>query len=190
MRRDIRRHTYRDSGSSVYQKIGITGGKHYRLSLRLVKVRLKINRILIDISQHLHGYLAETGFRVPHRRGSVAVYGTKVPVAVYQRISGGPVLSHIYKSAVNRTVAVGMIFTHGIADDTGAFTVRFIRAVIQLDHGIQNSSLHWLQSVPYIRKSAGRDNTHGIVDIRLFHGLLQIHLMDFIKNIVFHFLFS
>ena len=190
MRRDIRRHTYRDSGSSVYQKIGITGGKHYRLSLRLVKVRLKINRILIDISQHLHGYLTETGFRVPHRRGSVAVYGTEVPMTVYQRISGGPVLRHIYKGAVNRTVAVGMIFTHGIADDTGAFTVRFIRAVIQLDHGIQNSSLHRFQSVPYIRKSTGRDNAHGIVDIRLFHGFLQIHLMDFIKNIVFHFLFS
>ena len=83
-----------------------------------------------------------------------------------------------------------MIFTHGIADDTGTFTVRFIRAVIQLDHGIQNSSLHRFQSVSYIRKSTGRDNAHGIVDIRLFHGLLQIHLMDFIKNIVFHFLFS
>src|SRR5699024_7374031 len=121
--------------------------------------------ILINISQHLHGYLAETGFRVTHRRRAVAVHGTEVPVTVYQRISGGPVLRHVYKGAVNRTVAVGMIITHGIADDTGAFTGRFIRAVVQFDHGIQNSSLHRLQSVPYIRKSTGRDYAHGIVDI-------------------------
>src|SRR5699024_11314070 len=102
---------------------------------------------LIDISQQLHGHLTETGFRVPHRRRAVAVHGTEVPVTVYQRISGGPVLRHVYKGAVNRTVAVGMIFTHGIADDTGAFTVRFIRAVVLFDHGIQNSSLHLLLSV-------------------------------------------
>ena len=43
---------------------------------------------------------------------------------------------------------------------------------------------------PRDRKSTGGNNTHGIIYIRFFHGLLQIHLMDFIKNIVFHFLFS
>ena len=83
-----------------------------------------------------------------------------------------------------------MILTHGITDDTGTFTMWLVRTVVQLDHGIQNTSLYRLQTVSDVRKGTGGNNTHGIVDIRLLHGLLQIHLMDFIKNIVFHFLFS
>ena len=31
-----------------------------------------------------------------------------------------------------------VIFTHGITDDTRAFTVRLVRTVVQLDHRIKN----------------------------------------------------
>ncbi len=40
-------------------------------------------------------------------------------------------------------------------------------------------------------KCTGSNNTHGIIDIRGFHGFLQIHFMNFVKNISFpsfHFL--
>ena len=65
-------------------------------------------------------------------------------MTIHQHIAHGPVLGHIYQSSVNGGIAVGVIFTHGITDDTGALSVGLVGAVVQLHHGVQNSSLHRL----------------------------------------------
>ena len=153
MWRDVCRHTNCDTRSTVYKKVRITGRKYNRLPFCLIKVRLEINGILVDISKHLHGDLAQTSLCVSHRSSTVTIHGTKVSMTVYQRISGRPVLCHIYKCSIDRTVSMRVIFTHGITDDTGAFTMRLVRTVVQFDHGIQNPSLYRLQTISYIRKS-------------------------------------
>ena len=79
-----------------------------------------------------------------------------------------------------------MIFTHCITDNTRTFTMRFVRTIIQFYHGIQYTSLNRFQTISYIRQCSGSDNAHGIVNIRVLHGLFQIHLVDFVKNIIFH----
>ena len=89
---------------------------------------------------------------------------------------------------------MGMIFTHGTANDTGTFSVRAITSDTKLMHIVESSSLYRLQTIPHIRKRTGCDNTHGIVDIESFHFFFQIDFMDFInlslrrliKNIVVH----
>ena len=190
MGRDIGSHTYGNTGGTIYQKIGITAGEYSGFLFRFIKVRYEIYRIFIDIGQHLHGNLGKPGLCITHGGRAVAVLGTEVSVSVNQRISCGPLLGHINQRPVNGAVAVGMVLTHGIADDTGALSVRLIRTVVQLYHGIQYPSLYRFQTISDVRKGTGGNNTHGIIYIRFFHGLLQIHLMDFIKNIVFHSLFS
>ena len=65
-------------------------------------------------------------------------------MTIYQRVTGRPLLRHIYKSSIDRAVTMRMIFTHGIADDTCAFSVRLIRSVVQLDHGVKHSALYRL----------------------------------------------
>ena len=60
------------------------------------------------------------------------------------------------------------------------------RIVVQLDHRIQDSSLHRLQTIPHIGERPGRDYTHSIIDIGLFHGLLQIHFLYLVKYSVVH----
>ena len=153
VRRNIGRHTDSDSLGAVDHEIRKTGRKHRRLLLRLVKVRRKIYRVFINICRHLHGDLRQTCLRVTHGRCPVSVHGTEVAVSVHQRVSGRPFLGQINKSAVDGAVSVRVIFTHGIADDTGTFSVRLIRTVVQLNHGIKNPSLHRLETVPHIRKS-------------------------------------
>ena len=190
MRRNICSHTNRNTRSSVYKKVWITGRKYYRLTLSLIKVRLEVYGIFIDIRKHFHGNLAQTCLCISHRSRAVTIHRTKVSVTVYQWISRRPVLCHIYKSSIDRAVSMRVIFTHGITNDTGTFTMRLIRTVVQLYHGIQYPSLYRFQTISDVRKGTGGNNTHGIIYIRFFHGLLQIHLMDFIKNIVFHSLFS
>ncbi len=65
-------------------------------------------------------------------------------MTVHQHIPHGPFLGHIHQSAVNGAVSVGMIFTHGITDDTGALSVGLVRTIIQFRHGIQNPPLYRL----------------------------------------------
>ena len=50
-------------------------------------------------------------------------------------------LGHDYQRIVDRTVPVGMVFTHGIPYDTGAFPVRFVIFDSQFMHIIQNAPL-------------------------------------------------
>ena len=67
-----------------------------------------------------------------------------------------------------------------------SFTMRFVRTIIQFYHGIQYTSLNRFQTISYIRQCSGSDNAHCIVNVRVLHGLFQIHLVDFVKNIIFH----
>ena len=186
MRRNIGRHTHSDTGSTIYQKIRKSGREHRRLFLCLVKVRYKIHGIFVNIREHFHGYFTQAGFRITHSRRPISIHGSKISVTVYQWITGRPLLGHIYQSAIDRTVSMRMIFTHGITYDTRAFTMRLIGTVIQFNHGVQHPALHRLQTVSYIRKSPGSDYAHGVVDIGSLHSLLQIHIMNLVKNIVFH----
>ena len=70
--------------------------------------------------------------------------GTEVSMAVHHRITGCPVLCHVDECSVDRAVAVRVIFTHRITDDTRALTVRLIRRIVQFTHGVQNTSLYRL----------------------------------------------
>ena len=92
MRWDVRCHSDCDTGGSVDQQIRETGRQYRRLLLCLVKVRNKINSILIDIRQHFHGDFAETRLSISHGSSTVAVHRTEVSVSVNQRIMRVPFL--------------------------------------------------------------------------------------------------
>ena len=186
MRRYVSSHTNRNTGSTVYKQIRITAGQNLGFFLRIVKVGSKINGIFIDICQKLHGNFAQPCLRITHGRRSVAVHGTEISVSVHKRISGRPFLRHINKCSIDGTVTVGVIFTHRITDDTGTLSVRLVRAVIQLDHGIENPALYRLQTVSYIRKRTGRNNAHGIIYVRIFHLFFEIYFLNLVKNSIIH----
>ena len=76
----------------------------------------------INIRQHFYRDLTESRLRISHGSSTIAVDGSKVSVAVYEHITHRPSLGHIYQSTVDGTVSVRMIFTHGIADDTGGLS--------------------------------------------------------------------
>ena len=187
MRRYICSHSDCDTGGSVYQQVRIPAGKNGRFLLGLVKVRYEIYRVLVDIRQHFDGHLCKTCLGISHGSCAVTVHGTEVSVSVNQRISCIPFLCQLYQRIINGAVTVRMIFTHGITDDTRAFTMWFIGSVIQLYHRVQDTSLNRFQSISYIRQRPGCDYAHGIIDIGCFHGLFQIYFPHIIKDlIVFH----
>ena len=136
VRRDIGGHADRYTRGAVDQKVRNSRRENRGFLLCLIKVRDELNGILVDIREHLHSDLAESGFGVSHGRGAVAVDRSEVSVAVNERIMGRPFLCEIYQSSVDRAVSVRMVFTHCIADDSGTFTMRLVRSIGQLYHRV------------------------------------------------------
>ena len=136
MRRNVCRHTYRNARCTIHQKIWKSCRKYDRLFFCLIKVWCKIHRIFVDVRCKLHGNFAQSSLCITHGRSTVTVHRTKVPVSVHKRVPCGPFLCHVHQCTINRAVPMRMIFTHRITDDTGTFSVRLIRTVVQLDHGV------------------------------------------------------
>ncbi|GFI50255.1 hypothetical protein IMSAGC020_01461 [Lachnospiraceae bacterium] len=166
MSRDTGRHTYRYPFRPVDKQVWKAHWQNLRLLLRLVKVRHKIHDVLIKVCQVcLLRHLRKTRLRVTHGRGAVALDGSEIPVAVHQDHPLFELLSHYNKGFVDGAVAVGMVFTHGISHDTGAFTVGPVIPYPQLMHIVECTPLHRLKPVPDIRQGAGYDHAHGIIYI-------------------------
>ena len=62
-----------------------------------------------------------------------------------------------------------VIFTHNFTDDSRRLFIWFIRRDTQLRHSVQNSSVHRLHTVAHVRKRTSYDYAHRVVDIGVFH---------------------
>ena len=76
------------------------------------------------------GYLCQTNFRVTHRRSIVAVHGTEVTLTIHQHVTQGEILRHTNDGVVNSGVAMGVVLTDHVTDDTGRLLVSPVPVVI------------------------------------------------------------
>ncbi len=101
--------------------------------------------------------------------GRVSVHAAEIAVPVHQRITKRKVLRHPHHGVVNGRVAVRMVFTHDVADDTGRLAVGPIRTHAQLAHAVQNAPLHRLESVAHVGQRPVDDDAHRVVDVGTPH---------------------
>ena len=188
MGRDVRCHADRNTGRAVDKEVREAGGHDLRLLLRLIEVWHEVHGVLVDICHHLHGDFGQSRLGVSHGCSTVAVDGTEVAMAVHQAVAHGPGLCHIDQSTVDRAVPVRMVLAHRVADDTGALSVGLVRGIAQFTHCPEYSSLYRLQAVSDIRQRTGYDDAHRVIDIRIAHGLVQIHFLNSaaVKYVVVH----
>ena len=99
-------------------------------------------------------------------------------MSVYKRHFLLEVLRHDDQRVIDRAVAVRVIFTHRITDNTGALSVRSVRPDPQFVHVVESSSLHGFEAVPDIGKRSCDDYTHCVVDIGLLHKFGVFRLED------------
>ena len=162
VRRDVGRHADRDTGRAVHQQVGEAGGQYDRLLTLLIEVRLEIDRVFLDVRQHivcqlghaglgitvccqhLHGDLAQSCLCISHGRCAVAVHGTEVAVTVDQRIVQRERLRHTHHRVVNRCVAVRMIPAEHITDGRCRLAVGLVRGQAVLVHRVQDTAVYRL----------------------------------------------
>ena len=184
MRGDGGGHTDRDTAGTIDQKVREMAGQDRGLLQGTVEVRDEVDRVLVQVGEHLHGDLTQTCLGITHGRLLVTIDRTEVAVSIDQHVAHVEVLRQMDHGVVNGRVTMGMIFTHGIAHDTRRLTVRLVRAQVQLAHGVQDAALYRLETVTHIRQRTRRDDTHRVIDVVLAHGPFQIDRFDAVKLLV------
>jgi len=106
----------------------------------------------------------QTGLGVTHGGRRIAFHGTEVALPLDEGLPHGPGLGHVNEGGVDRLVTVGVIVTHGLADDLRALEMLAGRHDAELAHREEDASLGRLQAVAGIGKGSGNDDRHGVVE--------------------------
>ena len=178
VRRDVGGHADGDSRAAVQEQIGHAGRHHQRLGQAFVEVGAEIDRILVDVNQHLAGDLGEAGFSVAHRRRGIGVNTAEVTLAVDQRRPHREVLSHPHQGVVDRSVAVRVELAEDLADDTSALLVGTVVRHPHLVHRIEDAAMYRLQPITHVRQSAGNDDSHRIGNVGTPHLIFDAYRAD------------
>ena len=178
VRRDVRRHADRDAARAVHEQLRELRRQHRRLFQRLIVVRDELHRLLVDVLQHELRDLRHAHLGIAHRGRRIAVDRAEVAVPVREHIAHGEILRHAHDRVIDRAVAVRMILTENLADDTRRLLVGLRRAHARLLHRIEDAAVHRLQTIAHIRQRARHDDAHRVVDVRVLHLVLEIHRHD------------
>ena len=169
VRRDVGSHADGDTAGAVHQKIGNARWQNDGLFAGLVEVGNEVDGLFFQIGENVFGNFRQPGFGIPHGRRWVAVNRAEVSLAVNQRIAHVEVLRQPNERGIDDRFTVRVIISRGIAADFCALAVAAVGGQAQVVHGHQDAPLHGLQTVAHVGESAGDDDAHGVVEVRLAH---------------------
>ena len=167
--RDIGRHADRNAAAAVDQHIGEPRRQHRRLALGAVIVVAEVDRVLVEIVEQRIGDPLHAYFGVAHRRRHIAIDRAEIALTFHEQLPHGEVLRHAHQGKIHRLIAVGVIFTDHVPDDTGRLAIGLVVFVAVLAHRKQNAAVHGLESVAHVRQRATDDDTHRVIEIRFTH---------------------
>jgi len=71
-----------------------------------------------------------------------------------------------------------VVFADDISHHTGRFLISLVPVIAELAHGVEDPSVHRLQSVAHIGQGTPHDHAHGIVHIGLAHFVFDVYGKD------------
>ena len=178
VRRDVRRHADGDARAAVDEQVREARRQHQRLALRLVVVRAEVDRVGVELAQHLLGELREARLGVAHGGGRVVVDRAEVALPVDERVAERERLREPDERVVDRLVAVRVMVAHHVADDVGALHVGAARPVAVRPHRVEDAAVHGLQPVAHIGKRTRDDDVHRVAEEARAHLLLELARLD------------
>jgi hypothetical protein len=173
VRRNIGAHPDRDTRRAVDQKIREAARQYRRLQPLIIEVGLEVDGLLFDLVEQLEGDRRQPRLGVPVGGGRVTVDRPEVALPVDQRITERELLHHPDEGIVDGAVSVRMELAEHVPDHGRALLVRTIRIETHLVHGVQDSPMYGLESVPDIREGALHDDGHRVVEKRFAHLLFE-----------------
>ena len=170
-------HAYGNAGRTVEQQIGNLGGQNGGLVQRAIVVRSEIDGILFDISQKLACQPGHAHFRITHGCRGVPVNGAEVALTIHKGIAHAEVLGQTHQGIVHGRVAMGMVFTYDITNDTGRLLVSPVIDVSKLGHSVQNTPMHRLQTISGVRNGTTDNDRQRIFQVGAAKFFFYINLI-------------
>ena len=121
MRRYICCHADSNAAGTVHKKVRESGREHTGLFTSLVKVRIPIYRLLVDITEHFVGDAGKPCLGITVSCRWVSVNGTKVSVAVHQHIAHREILCQTDHCIIDGSITVRMVVTQHVTDAGSRF---------------------------------------------------------------------
>ena len=174
VRRDVGRHADSNTVGTIDDEVGNARGQNRGLGGALVVVGDKVDRVLLDIGEHLGGNARHAAFGVTHGRRRVAVYGAEVALAIHHGVTQAERLGQTHQGVVDRRIAMGVIDAHGLTDDLGALGVLFVELQAHLMQGVEDAAMDRLEAVANLRQRAPDDHRHRIIEIRPPHLVFNV----------------
>ena len=134
--RNIGGHTHGNTVTAVHQEVRYLCRHHRRLHKGVVKVRLHVYSVLLQVVHNVLTHLRESTLRITHGSRRVAVHRAEVTLTVYEHVSHIPVLTHTHQCTVNRRVAMRVILTQHLTYYAGTFLVRVRACVSYAKHSV------------------------------------------------------
>ncbi|CAB4563499.1 unannotated protein [freshwater metagenome] len=178
MRRDVRRHAHRDAHGTVDKQVREATRQNCRFLRAAVVVVLEVDRVFVDVPNHFEGKRRHLGLGVSGSGRTVVSRRAKVSLAKCERVAQAPWLHQANQGVINCAVTVWVELTHDIADDASALRKRLVGTIPTVVHCVDHSTVHWLEAVSNIRKSATDNDAHRIVEIGPLHFELQVYLLN------------
>jgi hypothetical protein len=178
MRRDVRRHPDGDAGGAVDEEVREARRQDRGLLPRLVVVGDEVDRVCVDVAEHLGRDPREPAFRVAHRGRRVAVHRAEVALSLDERVAHRERLGEAHERVVDRLVAVRVVGAHDVTDDAGALPRGAVRLEACLVHRVEHPAVHRLQAVAGVRQRPAHDHAHRVVEEAGANLLLQLARLD------------
>jgi hypothetical protein len=173
MGRDVGRHADGDPAGAIHQQIREPCGENGRLLIRIVIVRLELDRVLLDIVEQRGRGARQPRLGVPHRRRRIAIHRAEIALALDEGQAHGEVLRHADHRLVDRIGAMGMVLTDHIADHARRFAERPVPVVAALAHRVEDAPVHGLEAVAHVGQRSRHDHAHRVIEVGALHLLLD-----------------
>ena len=173
VRRNVGRHADRDARRAVDEQVGNARRQDQRLGFGAVVVGAEIDGFLVDVEQQFVADARHADLGVTHRRRAVTIDRAEVALTIDQHVAQREILRHAHDGVIDRLVAVWVVLTDHVTDDTRRFLVWLVPVVGQLVHRIQHAPMHRLEAVARIRQRTPDDHAHRVIEVGMPHFLFQ-----------------
>ena len=177
VRRNLGGHAHGNTHGAIAQQVGETPRQNFGLLAGLIVVVDEVDRVFVQVAEHLHSGPAQTGFGVAHGRGRVPIDGTEIPLSIHHGVAHAEFLRHMHQGGIDNGLAMRVVIARSIAGNFGALAKAAVGHQTQIVHRHQNAALRGLETIAHVRQRSRQNGAHGIVE----KGGLEF-LLDFDRN--------
>ena len=105
---------------------------------------LEVNRVRLEISEHINGGVVQARLGIPHGSGRIPVDRSEIALAGYERIAHAERLREVNQGGVHDGFPMRVVIPRGVTSDLGTLSIAARWAKVEVIHRHEDAPLRWL----------------------------------------------